>query len=419
MRLPDVYLTFIVARREFLTRARSRFFLIGTVLLAVLLAGFIVLQTVLAGRPTTVNAGFEGGAQALATPLAKAASSSKLTVDTTMVGDLSAAKAEVLSGKLDLLVSGDPAAPDVYVKDSIDPVLAASLQELVKEVALNRAVAQAGANPAAIDAQVAQATFRLNFLDPNAAQNTARTVVGVFVAALLYVTLLMYGQFVAQGVVEEKQNRIIEILLATIRPSQLLFGKVVGIGLLGLIQLVVLGAVALAVNSRTHAIPIPSIGVDAVASGLLWFVLGFIFYALIYAAGGSLVSRQEDLQAVLAPITMVVVGTYLAFFWVLANPDNPIAVGLSMLPALAPVLMPARMASGQAQAWQVVVAVILTVAATAGVTSLAARIYKNSVLRVGGRVRLADAWLGERSPRAQRPPRAPAAAAPSPPGQTL
>jgi ABC-2 type transport system permease protein len=112
----------------------------------------------------------------------------------------------------------------------------------------------------------------------------------------------------------------------------------------------------------------------AVVGGLFWFVLGFIFYALIYAAGGSLVSRQEDLGAVTGPITMLVLGTYLAFFWVVANPDNPIGVGLSIIPPFAPVLMPARMASGSAQAWQVALAAVLTIAAIGGWTALASRI---------------------------------------------
>ena len=107
-----------------------------------------------------------------------------------------------------------------------------------------------------------------------------------------------------------------------------------------------------------------------------------------------MVSRQEDLGAVTMPITMLIIGTHLAFFWVVGNPDNPIAVALSVTPPFAPVLMPARMATGDAQAWQVVLAIVLTVAAIAGLNALAARIYSNSVLRIGSRVRLAEAWTG-------------------------
>jgi ABC-2 type transport system permease protein len=132
----------------------------------------------------------------------------------------------------------------------------------------------------------------------------------------------------------------------------------------------------------------------SVVAGLVWFVIGFLFYALIYAAGGSLVSRQEDIGSVTGPLSMLIVGTYLAFFWVEANPDNPIGIGLSMLPPFAPILMPARIATGDAQLWQVVVAAVLAIASIAGLNALAARIYSNSVLRIGTRVPLLQAWRG-------------------------
>jgi ABC-2 type transport system permease protein len=160
----------------------------------------------------------------------------------------------------------------------------------------------------------------------------------------------------------------------------------------GFVQLVLLGAVALVAVMKTQVLSVPSVGVTAVLGGLLWFVLGFVFYALIYAAAGSLVSRQEDVAAVIWPIGFLIIGSYFAFFWVVANPDNPIGAALSVLPPFAPVLMAARIATGDAQAWQVVLAVVLMLAAIVGMNALAARIYSNSVLRIGLRVRLADAW---------------------------
>ena len=126
----------------------------------------------------------------------------------------------------------------------------------------------------------------------------------------------------------------------------------------------------------------------------MWFVLGFVLYALVYAAGGSLVSRQEDLASVTSPLTMLVLGTYLAFFWVEANPTNPLAVALSIIPPLSPILMPARMATGDAQAWQVILAVVLAIVAIGLLNALAARIYANSVMRIGTRVKLSQAWRG-------------------------
>ena len=360
----------------------------------VLLAGYIVLQAeVINKSTTTVKVGFVGAAQALAQPLA-ASSGSGVTIQTETVQSVSSGEDLVRSGDLDALVSGDPAAPEVEVKDQLDPEVATTLTALVQGIVFEQALAGTGIDPAAIEAKVGAAGIHVVALDPNAAQQSERAVVGIFVAALLYIALQVYGQFVAQGVIEEKANRIIEIILSTVRPRQLLFGKVVGIGLVGFIQLILVGATGLITVMRTHAISVPSIGVNAVLGALLWFVLGFLFYALIYAGAGSMITRQEDAAAVTVPITLLLVGTYLVYFWVVANPGNPIGIALWVLPSFAPVLMPARMATGEAQTWQVVLAVVLMLGGIVGMNALAARIYSNSVLRIGSRVRLAEAWRG-------------------------
>jgi ABC-2 type transport system permease protein len=385
----------LIVRREFLTRARSRFFIIGTVLLMALMAGYIVVQALFISKAvTTVTVGFAGSAQALAQPLKTAAGSATFKVETSTWSNAADGLQQVRAGKLDAMVTGDESAPDVAVMNDLNPTVAATLDALVKQVALSRALTASGVDPATIEARVVRAGINLQVLDPNAKVRTEREVVGIFVAALLYVALLLYGQIVAAGVVEEKANRIIEILLSTVRPRQLLFAKVIGIGLLGMVQLLLVGAVALVAVLKTQVISVPSIEVVSVLGGLLWFALGFVFFALIFAAGGSMVSRQEDLGAVTTPITMLLVGAYLSFFWVVSNPASPLAVVLSLLPPLAPVLMPARMATGDAAAWQVLVAVVLMIAAIIGANWLAARIYVNSVLRVGSRVAWGQAWRG-------------------------
>lgn len=391
----EVRIFFLIVRREFISRVRSRFFIVGTVIFMALLAGYIVLQALVLNKATTtVKVGFTSSAQALEQPLSTAASAEGVTIDASNVGDASSGEDDVRNGKLDALISGDPASPQVEVKDKLDPTVEATLDAIVRQIALTKSLASAGVDPAAIESSVAKAAPQLVYLDPNAAIKTQREVVGVFVAALLYVTLVIYGQLVAQGVVEEKANRIIEILLATVRPRQLLLGKVVGIGLVGIVQLILLGVTALIAVSRTQAITVPDVGVTAVLGGLLWFVLGFVLYALLYAAAGSMVSRQEDIASVTTPLTFVVVGTYLVFFWVTANPTNPLAVALSVIPPFAVVLMPARIATGDAALWQFLVAVALTLLEIAAMNWLAARIYANSVLRIGTRVGLAEAWRG-------------------------
>ena len=318
----------LVARREFLTRARSRFYLIATALLLVVMAGYIVLQAFVFSRSfTTVTVGLVGPARSLAQPLRAATAPLDVHLTTRAVPDERTGRDQVRSGQIDVLVSGDVTSPRVVVENTLNPAVAAALNQLARQAALNRALTARGVEPAAVGQEVAAARIDVTALNPDAGQRTQRQVASVLVAIALYVALLVYGQIVAQGVVEEKGNRIVEILLATVRPRQLLLGKVIGIGLIGFIQLALVGLVALAVATRTQVVSVPEIGPTAVAASLLWFVLGFVLYALVYAAGASLVSRQEEVSAVTLPITMILIGSYLVLFWELANPTDPLVVG--------------------------------------------------------------------------------------------
>ena len=149
------------------------------------------------------------------------------------------------------------------------------------------------------------------------------------------------------GTVEEKQNRVVEVILSRVRPWQILVGKVVGIGLLGLLQLALLAGAAYfsAQMADLADVDLASIGLPIIAAMFFWFVLGYTFYAFLYAAVGSTVSRQEDLQgAMMLPIVLIVPG-YLLALVAAESPDGLVPTIGSMLPPWAPFVMPVRIAS--------------------------------------------------------------------------
>jgi ABC-2 type transport system permease protein len=215
--------------------------------------------------------------------------------------------------------------------------------------------------------------------------------VGWISAGLLYFSILIYGGSLAQGVLEEKTSRVVELLLATMRPWQLMAGKIIGVGAAGLLQFTLIGVIGAVGAKLSGVFQLPDVTVVTVLAGLGWFLLGFLLFATLYAAAGSLVSRLEDLQAVVTPISILVVIPFVASFSLVSNPTGTTAVLLSLVPFFAPILMPLLIALGAASAWQVVLAVGLTIATTVVLAVLGGRVYANSVLRTGSRVRLRDA----------------------------
>lgn len=383
----------VIAAREFMARIRTRVFAIATVLTVIAIGGYILLQAYVFNKSTTasLDVGFVGAALSIAAPARAEAAASGEAITVHPYASFAAGKADVQSGTLNALVSGSGAGTTVTVQSTVDPTLETVLNDSARGQVLDQYLTQHRLPPSDVDGQLAFSVSVNAISVANAAQEE-QIVIGLLVAGTLYVTLIMYGQLVAAAVIEEKSNRIVEILLATVRPWQLMLGKITGLGLVALVQVVIVAGVALVLGSATKLVSIPTLGVDVVISGVVWFVLGYLMYALLFAAAGSMVSRQEDVTAVALPVILVLVAAWVIALSVAApDPGSPATTVFSFIPVFSPVIMPVRIAAGVAPFWQVAISVVLVIATIAGLAALAGRIYRNSVLRLGGRVKWSDA----------------------------
>ena len=186
---------------------------------------------------------------------------------------------------------------------------------------------------------------------------------------------------------------LVEVILSTVTARQLLAGKVMGIGVVAMFQLLLTVGAALAAVLLTGFVELPQAAWPAIWAVLGWFVIGFTFYAALFAVAGSLVSlRQEELQNVTTPLTMVVlVGFFLAFA-ALEDPSSTLARVASFIPPVAPMVMPARITLGEVGPLEVVASVVVCVGSIAILIPLAARLYRGAILRTGARVRISEAW---------------------------
>lgn len=386
----------LVARREVDNRLRARSFVIGTVVSALALAGFVLMRSSVFDEDHRDTIGLAGQAISVADQLVTEARQVGRSVRTVEVTDLVAGRGQVADGSLDALVSGAPAALTVLVNQSLDDELRGVLNGLVRQQVLRGQLAaledSAGLDVDGILRTVSEAQVTVRSLSPVDTTSGDRLATALVVVALLYLALLLYGSLVAQGVVEEKSSRVVEFLLSAARPRQLLAGKVVGLGVVGLVQLLLVGTVGLVVGLMVSVLPSFWSAVGALGWGLLWYVLGFLLYAMVFAAVGALVSRQEDVQSVLMPVTAVLVVAFVLGFAVLArDPTGAITTVLSLVPLLSPILMPGRLALGTVPFWQVALALVLTAITIVLLARIGAKIYQSSLLRKDSRITLRQA----------------------------
>jgi len=383
----------LVAGRELTTRMRSRAYVVTTlVMLVAVVVGGVVLHLA-QGSSSAKVVGLTPQTASLTQPLEAAAKAADDDVEVKQVPDDAAAKAGVEDGSLDAALTGDTTSFTVVVKKDLDSTSAAVLTSLRQQTALANAIQKLGGDPSAVSQQLSDVQLDVAPLQPQAQRDGAQIVAGYVAGILLFITLQTCAQLVAQGVVEEKSSRVVELLLATVRPWQLMAGKVLGIGVVGLVQVgvVVLGGAGTA--AALGLVKASDIDLGATALwALVWFVVGFLMYSLALAALAALVSRQEDIGSVTAPVVMLMIVPYVIGISIAPwNPDSPIVVWLSYLPFCAPLVMPIRIALGTVETWQAIVSVLISLALLPALVWLAGRIYSNAVLRTGARVKLKDA----------------------------
>lgn len=387
--------TWLVFTREYTERIRSKAFLISNAaILGVLLLG-LALPLLLGGEDEPLAIGVLGDEATQVGELALAQQEAfGLETELEPVASRSAAVEALEAGDLEAVLLD---ASTVLARDSVGRALEALLANAANTVQVDATLAEAGLDADERAQLFAIAPLEVELLEEDAgAVNVFDPSVAVVYGAvfLLYGLLAIYGQWVAQGIVEEKQSRIIEVLLSALRPTELLTGKVLGLGALGLTQVTVLAGVATGGLLLTEVVEIPAAGWRALAFVVPWYVLGFLLYAALFAAAGSLVSRVEDLQSATLPVILLLIGALLAVQVALADPTSTVATVAGLVPLTAPIVQPILLAVGAASWPEVALAITLALATIAILLPLAARIYRNSVLRTSGRVSVREAWRG-------------------------
>ena len=375
-----------VARRELLERSRSRVLRISLVLLLVMAVGGAIAAARLSGSTPSDDIGLVGPRSVALEPairlqaqaagrrvhlnrLLNAAAASRAVRDDTV-------DVAVLDGTR-LLVKTSRSQPAVRVVQ--DAIVAQGVFDQLRSSGLTqaRALSVLAPPPRPVDA-----------LEPNPANSDKNRAVVTIGLLALFTLLAFFGQAVAQGVTEEKSSRVVELLLTTISPRRLLAGKVLGIGMLGLALLLLPGAAALAAGRLAGGAGLPSAAPETVALIVLWFILGYVFYSVAFAAVGALVSRQEDLNTAILPVTAVLtVGFWLAFI-ASGDPNGTLARVAAFLPPFAPMVVPIRMVLGDMNAIGLIAAVAIDLLATAALILLAARTYERSILQIGAPIKL-------------------------------
>ena len=365
----------LVARRELLERGRSRAFLLSVLLSIGLIALVAVLPTIFgpAGAKDLGIVGTPpGGTTERIDTIAKSVSQ---TIRITTIADRSTADAELRSGKVDavLVFPADGSTPAYVVKDRGD----ALLQQLVLA---------AFTPPQPVPLQLQS----LEPPDPNKDTSFLFANVGVI---LLFVSIFTFGTWVLTGVVEEKQSRVVEVVLSTIESRDLLIGKVLGIGLLGLVQLVAMVAMGLALGVQTGRFNLPSTTPSAVVNLFVWFVLGYAFYSTALGVLGALASRMEEASNAASPVSLLATAAYLfSLFVAIGDPSGTPARIATFLPPVSPMVVPLRAALGAIEPWEIAGAIVVMLAAIWVLFVLGGRVYSGAVLQSGARMKLRDAW---------------------------
>jgi ABC-2 type transport system permease protein len=366
----------LVAWREIRERLRSRAFLVSTLILLLLVGASTGMNGALSRKETYRVAVTAPAPRGLDAALQRAAKPFDAKVRLDVLTSAAAGREELAAKKVDalLLLRDDRLVFRANVDTQLAAVADAAVRTLRRHLPPSPELTTATIEP------------------PDAEGTDAATIVAITGSLLLLTSLAVYGQWVVSGVVEEKNNRVVELILSTVRPRDLLAGKVIGIGLLGLGQLALVAGLA-ATLLAVGVFDAPTSLGGSLALVVPWFALGFALYAVAYAAAGALASRQQNAETAGQPVTYTLLAAYLlGYFVVSANSSGTLAHALTVIPLTAPLVLPARAALVGVPLWEHALAVVLVLAAIYLLVRIAGRVYAHGLLHSGPRLDARTAW---------------------------
>jgi ABC-2 type transport system permease protein len=382
----------LVAGREIRERLRGRLFRVVTLILFAVVAAAVVIPTLHTGTTTRQKVGVVAAPPALDAELQKLGKVIGLDVVLVREADLSAARAALNAGQLNMVVDG---VGSILVQNPISDTDTSSGARYVEAVATalgtQQVFAQAGLTPEQGAAVAGAKPWPIESIHPGKVATTTEETTALLGIILIFIILNQYLTWTLMGVMEEKGSRVVEVLLATVRPVHLLAGKVAGIGAIALLQAVSLVAFALVLAKVVGSSLVHGAAPLVVAATLVWLVLGYAFYSWLYAAAGSLAERQDQVQSLALPLSApLIFGYIVSLIGVSSGHASLLVKVLAYLPPTAPFAMPTLVGFGEATWWQFLLSVAVSVVCTVLVALLAARIYRTAVLRTGRRVRLRE-----------------------------
>ena len=373
----------LVAGREISMRLRSMAFLISTGILMLAILASILVGGFLSASATAPKVAVVGATSSIVDPLGASGS-----LEVTTATSVDEAEQLVRDGDVDAAIVPTGSVTDAAGEtDSTGGTVATD----AASEALGYEIVALSDAPTSI-VQLLSVAPTVKLLEPSGDNGFLTYLIGIAFGVVFFMSAVTFGSTIAQSVVEEKQTRVVEILLSTITARELMAGKVIGNSVLAFGQIAVIAGIsALGLTITGQSALLASLG-PAIAWFVVFFVFGFVLIAALYAATAALVSRQEDVGSVTSPVTTLVMIPY--FLVIFFNSNETVMAVMSYVPFSAPIGMPLRLFLGDAQWWEPLVSLAILLATTVLVIVVGSRIYANSLLRTGTRVKLRDALKG-------------------------
>jgi ABC-2 type transport system permease protein len=377
----------LVAAREIKERVRGRVFRVGTLLILLVVAGAIVIPKLTSnsnGGTQYVKVGIVGPLPSVLRAVVVAAGKS-VGFGVRLVGepDRKAAEHLVRNGQLDLAIVN---SSQILVSTNSDTTNGGQVaQAAAQDVGVTKVFESSGLTPAQIAGIDNAKGLPIVSLE-KASGKSATKGTSLFGLILTFIMLTQYNTWILIGVMEEKSSRVVEVLLAALRPVRLLAGKVLGIGAVAFAQAALIVVFALVLAEAVGSNILQGTAPLDLAATLVWLVLGYGFYCWVYAAAGSMAERQDQVQSLIFPLTLpILVGYIFSIITISSSPSTFFKV-LAYIPLTAPFAMPTLVGFGDVTWWEFTASGLISIGATFAVAKFAAGIYQRAILRTGRRV---------------------------------